>query len=334
MDYAKTRIRFLTSVLAAFTCCGLGAAAHATGVAAGTSIENKATATFQNGTTTESVDSNTVTIVVDELLDVAVTSLDGGNVTLDSSGAVLSFQVHNAGNGPEAFKLSADPNVTGDDFNPSVTALAYDSNNNNIYDAGVDTIVAVGGSTPAINADASLRVFIVTALAGSPADNNTAKVRLTATAATGSGPAGTKFAGQGVGGADAVVGTSTAQDDDLGTLIAHIGGGSTGGSSVTLTKTATVANPFGGTDPVPGSTVTYSLAAKVTGSSSVNGLAITDPIPAGTTYKPASLKLDGSALTDATGDDAGQASASGISVDVGSAAGGSTHTVMFSVIID
>lgn len=327
MDYAKTRIRVLTGALAAFSACGLGSAAHATGIAAGTSIENKATATFQNGSTTESVDSNTVTIVVDELLDVAVTSLDGSNVTLGSSGAVLSFQVHNAGNGPEAFKVVADPAVTGDDFDPSVTAIAYDSNNNNVYDAGVDTIIPVGGSTPSIAADSSVRVFVVTALAGSPADGNTAKVRLTATAATGHGPAGTKFAGQGVGGSDAIVGTSTAEDNALGTLIAQIG-------TVTLTKTAVIANPFGGTDPVPGSTVTFSLVAKVAGSGSVNGLTITDAIPTGTTYAPSTLKLDGGPLTDATGDDAGSASASGISVAIGSAAGGSTHTVTFSVKID
>src|SRR3569833_4632935 len=327
MNYAKTRIRILTGALTAFTACGFANAAHATGAAAGTSIENKATATFLNGATTQSVDSNTVTIVVDELLDGAVTSRDGGNVNLGSSGAVLSYQVHNAGNGPEAFKVVADPTVTGDDFDPSVTTIAYDSNNNNTYDAGIDTIIPVGGATPSIAADSNVRVFVVTALAGSPADVITAKVRLTATAATGHGPAGTKFAGQGVGGSDAVVGTSTAEDNALGTLIAQIG-------SVTLTKTAAVSNPFGGTDPVPDAAVTFSLAAKVTGTGSVNGLTVTGAIPTGTTYVPSTLKLDGNALTDATGDDAGTASASGISATNNSTAGGSTHTVTFSVKID
>ena len=327
MSYAQTPTRCLTGLLTAVATCAFATGAHATGIAAGTSIVNKATATFTNGAATDSVDSNTVTIVVDELLDVAVTSLDGGNVALDSSGAVLSFQVHNSGNGPEAFKLTVDPTLTGDNFDPSVTTIAYDSNGNNVYDAGVDTIIPAGGSTPSIAADSSLRIFVVTALAGSPADGDTADVKLTATAATGSGPAGTVFAGQGVGGSDAVVGTSTAQDDDIGTLLAQIG-------TVTLTKTAVISNPFGGTDPVPGSTVTYSLVAKVNGAGSVTGLTVTDAIPTGTTYSSSSLKLDGSPLTDATGDDAGEASASGISVDVGSAAGGSSHTITFSVKIN
>lgn len=327
MDYAKTRIGTLTSVLAMATALGFTVPAHATGVAAGTSIQNKATATFTNGTTTESVDSNTVTIVVDELLDVAVTSLDGGNVDLGSSGAALSFQVHNSGNGPEAFKIAVDPAITGDDFDPTVTQIAYDSNHNNVYDAGVDTIIPAGGSTPALNADDSLRIFVVTGLSGSPANGALAKVRLTATAATGNGPAGTKFAGQGVGGSDAVVGTSTAESNALGTLIAQIG-------NVTLTKTAVISSPFGGTDPVPGATVTFSLVAAVGGSGGVNGLTVTDAIPAGTTYAPSSLKLDGNPLTDAASDDAGQASASGISVNLGNVTGGTSHTVKFSVTIN
>jgi uncharacterized repeat protein (TIGR01451 family) len=327
MNYAKTRIRTLTCLLAVTAVSGFANSAHATGIAAGTLIENKATATFSNGATSESVDSNTVTIVVDELLDVAVTSLDGGNVNLDSSGAVLSFQVHNAGNGPEAFDLVADPAITGDDFDPAVTAIAYDSNGNNSYDPTTDLVIPVGGSTPSIAADASLRIFVVTALAGSPADGNTAKVRLTATAATGSGPAGRVFEHEGVNGSNAVVGTSTAQDDDLGTLLAQIG-------SVTLTKSATIVNQFGGADAVPGSTVTFSLVAKVNGSSAVNGLVVTDSIPTGTTYKPSSLKLDAAALSDGSDADAGQASASGISVNIGTAAGGSSHTVSFSVTVD
>jgi uncharacterized repeat protein (TIGR01451 family) len=208
-----------------------------------------------------------------------------------------------------------------------VTSIVYDTNGNNVYDPTSDTIIPSSGSTPSIAPDSNGRVFVVTALAGSPADGNTAKVRLTATAATGHGPAGTKFAGQGAGGSDAVVGTSTAEDNALGTLLAQIG-------SVTLTKSATVANPFGGTDPVPGSTVTFSLVAKINGSGSVNGLTVTDAIPAGTTYTPSTLKLDGGALTDAASDDAGTASASGISVTIGSAAANSTHTVTFSVKID
>lgn len=49
--------------------------AHATGVSAGTLIENTATATYNAGSSSVSVSSNTVKVTVDELLDVAVASL-------------------------------------------------------------------------------------------------------------------------------------------------------------------------------------------------------------------------------------------------------------------
>jgi len=303
------------------------ATAGATGVSAGTSIDATATATYSNGATNETVTSNTVSIRVDEVLDVTVASLDGGNVTLGSAGAFLSFQITNTGNGPEAYELAVNAALGGDDFDPAVTQIAYDSNGNDTYDAGVDTVIPAGGATPEIDADDTLRVFVVTQLAGAPGDGDTAKVRLTATAATGSGSPGTAFAGQGEGGGAAVVGSSTAEDQAEGTLVASVG-------AVTLAKSATVLNSFGNADAIPGATVTYSLVASVSGSGSVSGLTITDPIPAGTTYLAGTLKLDGSALTDASGDDAGQAGAAGISVSRGSVPAGATRTITFAVTLD
>lgn len=303
------------------------AAAHAAGVTAGTTIQNTASATYSNGATTETITSNQVDILVDEVLNVVVTSQDASSVSLNSSGAALSFEITNTGNGPETFRLTPDPALTGDDFDPSVTLLAYDSNGNGVYDAGVDATIAPGGATPAIAADDSLLVFVVTALAGAPGDGDTADVRLTAVAATGSGAPGTKFAGQGAGGGDAVVGSSTASDDDEGTLIASIG-------AVSLAKTVVIDDQFGGHDAIPGATATYSIVATVSGTGSVSNLVVTDPIPAGTSYAAGSLKLNGGALTDQTGDDAGQAGGSGISVNLGTMASGASRTVSFSVTLD
>jgi uncharacterized repeat protein (TIGR01451 family) len=303
------------------------AAAHAAGVSAGTTIQNTASATYSNGATTETITSNQVDILVDEVLNVAIASQDAGNVALNSSGAVLSFEITNTGNGPEAFRLTPNPTLSGDDFDPTVTLLAYDSNDNGVYDAGVDATIPVGGATPAIAADDSLLVFVVTALAGTPADRDTADVRLTAVAATGSGSPGLKFTGQGAGGGDAVVGSSTASDDDDGTLIASIG-------AVTLTKTVVINDEFGGHDAIPGATATYSIVAIVSGTGSVSNLVVSDPIPSGTTYAAGSLKLNGGALTDQTGDDAGQASGSGVSVNLGTMASGASRTVAFTVTLD
>ena len=302
--------------------------AHAEGVPAGTPIENTATATFSIGGVEDTVDSNTVIITVDELLDVAVTSLDGGTVGLNADGGVLTFQVTNVGNGPEPYVITVDPAVAGDDFDPGITLIAYDDNGNGTYDPGVDPVIPAGDATPSIDPDESLLIFVVGELANDPADGDTADVELTATAQTGSGTPGTVFPGEGEGGSDAVVGNTTAIDQDIGTFVAQV-------SAVNLTKAAAIIDPFGTNQSVPGAIVTYTLTANVSGSASVDDLVITDPIPLGTTYAPGTLELDSAALTDATGDDAGSASdATGISVDLGTVAGGTTRTITFDVIID
>ena len=318
----------LTPYAGAILACGLAAPALAAGVPAGTPIENTATATYIIGGTEETIDSNTVIFTVDELLDVTVTSLDGGTVGLNADGAVLTFQIKNVGNGPEAYEIDVDAALTDDDFDPAVTLIAYDSNGNDIYDEGVDTVIPVGGTTPDLAPDEMLRVFIITDLANDPEDGDLANVQLTATAQTGSGVPGTVFAGEGVDGSDAVVGTTTAQDDDTGTLVAQV-------SAVTLDKTATIVDPFGGSEAVPGAVVTYTLTASVSGSSSVSGLQITDPIPANTTYQTGTLTLDTVTLTDVTGDDSGSASdGAGVAVDLGTVSGGTDHAVTFNVIIN
>ncbi|MFV0644917.1 MAG: hypothetical protein ACK5NN_10535 [Sphingomonadaceae bacterium] len=302
-------------------------AAQAGGIAAGTVIRNTAEASYSNGAVTQQVSSNTVSITVDEVLDLSVTSLDGAAVPLDANGAVLSFQIQNAGNGPEAFRVEVDPALTGDDFDPSVTSIAYDSNGNGVYDPGVDTIIPAGGVTPVLDPDETLRLFVITGLSGNPTDGQTANVRFTGTAATGSGTPGTGFAGQGEGGGNAVVGPNTASAHAQGTLTAFI-------SEVSLVKSYSVSDPYGGALPVSGAIVTYTLVARVGGSASASALVVDDVIPAGTHYSAGTLTLDAAALTDASGDDAGQADSNAISVDLGTVTGGTTHTIAFKVIVD
>ena len=106
-------------------------------------------------------------------------------------------------------------------------------------------------------------------------------------------------------------------------------------TTVDLTKSATVLDSFGGDSAVPGAVVTFTITADVAGSGSVDDLIITDAIPAGTTYNPGTLALEGAGLTDAAGDDAGEASnAAGITVDLGTVAGGTSQSITFDVTID
>ncbi|MEZ5679810.1 MAG: hypothetical protein R3E14_00765 [Erythrobacter sp.] len=301
--------------------------AIAGGIDAGTLIENTAQATYDNGSGPQTVDSNTVTVLVDELLDVSVASLDAGAVAAVPGSEVLTFEITNTGNGPEAYLLTADPSVPGNDFDTTIDGIAVDTNGNGVYDPGVDQILTGPETTAALDPDEALTVFVLVTVPATAVDTETSEVTLTASAVTGTGSPGTTFAGAGEGGSDAVVGSNGAQASANGSLLVGI-------TTVSLVKSAVISDPFGGTSAVPGATITYTISAVVTGSGSVSGLVVTDAFPSGTTYVASSLTLAGSGLTDASGDDAGEANATGISVDLGTVAGGTTQDITFNVTID
>jgi hypothetical protein len=320
MTYAAHRFAAVSAPLCA--AIAFASPALAAGVPAGTLIENTASATYNTGGPTQTIDSNTVSFEVAELLDVAVATQNSGAVPVTGS-AVLTFLVTNTGNGPEQFVLTADPAVAGNDFDATVDTLAVDTNNNGVYDPGVDTLLTNGGTSISVDPDESITVFVLVTAPAGTADGDTSDVRLTAEAATGTGTPGDVFVGAGEGGVDAVVGSSGGDDDDVGALIASV-------ATVALVKSAVILDPFGGTQAVPGAVVTFSIAATVSGS----GALITDAIPASTTYEAGTVTLDAASLTDAADADAGTASASGVSVDLGTVSAGTTRTVTFQVEID
>lgn len=71
------------------------------------------------------------------------------------------------------------------------------------------------------------------------------------------------------------------------------------GSPVLMTKTVTVIDTLGGSEPHPGAMLRYQIDVLVTGNTSVENLVITDLIPANTTYADGSIQLNGIAQTDA-----------------------------------
>ena len=278
----------------AFALVTLGAAlvpsaTHAIGVAAGTLIQNTASATYTSGTASGTVSSNTVSIKVDELLDVAVAGLTTTPAIAGAGNAVLEYSITNIGNGPEAFNVTVNPAVAGNAFDAAVQAVVVDTNGNGTYEPGVDQVLASGAATPQIAADDLLKIFVIVSLPAGASDGQNSQVQLTADPATGTGAPGTVFAGQGDGGGDAVVGASTASDNAKDTLVASL-------TTVAWAKSAAIADPFGGSQPVPGAVVTYALTA--------------------------------------TDTDTGQASASGIDVNLGTVAGGISKTVKFDVKIN
>ena len=207
---------------------------------------------------------------VDELLDVTVVSNDPGPVLVGpgSTDRVTSYTFTNTGNGPEAFTLTTNAAMGGDNFDPQSVRIVLD-NGNGVYEPGIDVAYIPGTNDPLLAPDASRVVFVVSNIPAGTTDGQRGLVELTATAKTGSGPAGTTFVGAGESGVNAVVGSSTGTDGATGTY-------QVAASTVALNKSAVVSGPIGGSSPVPGATITYTITATVTGSVPVNTLTIRD----------------------------------------------------------
>lgn len=294
---------------------------HAAGVTAGSLIESTATASYDSAGGRGTVSSNRIALKVDEVIDLAVTSLDSGPVGLSGSTAVLAFSLVNTGNGPEAMRLSTRA-VAGSDFEPVVQAIAIDSNGNGVFDEGVDQLIQPGAATPEIAPDGSLRVFVIAEASGAAADGQQGRVTLLAEAVTGTGSPGVSLAGQGSAGVDAVIGSSGGRAQANGTLVIQ-------SATVSIAKSASISDPFGGSEPVPGAFVTMTLNTQVSGSGTVTDLVVTSPVPVGTRYVESSLTLDGVALSDIADTDSGSVNKDLVEVRLGNLAGGASRAIVY-----
>lgn len=316
-----------------------GAGALALGTAAGTDITNTASVTADVGGSPVSATSNPNVIRVAEVIDVDVTLLSIGNVLVNSpsTGQVLTFRVTNTGNGVDTFALTVDDALVGDAFDPVFASLYFDANANGLYDAGVDTLYTPGANDPVLDANApaadDVVVFVLSDVPAALASGDLGDSELLAVSATGVGAPGTVVAGAGEGGTDAIVGTSGGDDADRGTY-------QVSSVALAIAKTSAVADPFGGTQPIPGATITYSLVVTVSGVGSADAATLTDAIPANTTYVAGSMTRNAAALTDASDapvDDAdfGVTTAGAITVGLGNLpAGGPPETITFQVTIN
>ena len=313
----------------AFLCASLAVPAWAIGAPANTPISNTAQATYTDPDgQPQTVNSNTSTLRVDEVLDAVVVSNDAGNVDVLSPGddRGLSFTLTNPGNGSEAFALVPNASLGGDQYDPTDVRIFLDDGDG-IFEPAEDTLYAPGVNDPVLAPDQSIVVFVSSDTPAGRSTGDTAAALLTATAVTGSGAPGTTFAGQGTGGVDAVVGATTATANaQVAYQVVQ--------ALATLTKTQSVSGPFG-SSPVPGAVITYTITMTLAGTGTITGAQIDDPIPANTTYVAESIVLDGTTeLSDAADSDEGRFTGSGIAVGLGSVTAPASHTVTFQVQIN
>ncbi len=305
----------------------------AAGTAAGTVIDNTAVVSFDVGGASISLNSNTVSITVDERIDVVVT-LQSPQILVAAGDAnrSLLFRVTNSGNGSEDFLLAIDSSLGGDDFDPvpAVPSIYFDSDASGDFNLG-DVAYTPGSNDPQLLADAFIDILLVNDIPLAVSNGDIGLSQLTATSQTGSGAPGDLFAGQGDGGSDAVIGTSGGQASDSGEyLVSDV--------TVSIVKAVVVADPFGGTQPVPGATLTYTVEVQVTNSGTASASTVNDPVPLNTSYVPNSINLNATPMTDAIDGDAGELNLVGVPTvvvrlgDLTQASG--VQTVTFQVTID
>lgn len=332
----NVRLTLIAPLIVATATVSFAPRAEAAGTVAGSTIANTATANYtDSGGNAQTATSNTANLRVDELLDVAVTSADPGDIPTLPSGVnqVASFTVTNTGNGSEAYGLAVTTALGGDQFDPTATSIVLDTNGNGVYDAGVDTVYAAGTNDPVLAPDASIRVFVLSTMPGTAVNGDRGQLSLAAASRTLTGAPGASANGQGQGGGDAVVGTSGGDGTANGAYVVQV-------ASISFTKTSSVVDPFGGNKIVPGSIVTYTLTATVSGTGSLTNVTIADNVPANTTYIAGTMTLQGTSVTDTADADGGVfvppagAVPGRIEVALGAVAASQTRTVTFNVRIN
>jgi len=340
-------------------------AAHAGGTTAGTDVNNTATIAYSSGGVAQAnVNSNVATFKVDEKVNLAVAEVGGlaTPVTPGGNNFVTTFTVTNSSNAPLDFSLTAAQLANGatvsvggsDNYNQNNVRIFVDSNNNGVYDPGVDVATYIDE----LAADATKTVFIVSDTPAGQADASLAGVVLTATAAAG-GTAGTQGADlvQTAGAdnpavvdivfADIAGKTDAARDgkssaDDTYKVIAP---------TLALVKSSKIiSDPFNGTtNPkrIPGATIEYCLVATNTGAGQAASTVVSDNLTtvAGVTYVPGSIytgvtvtggscNSDGTLQTDANDGDSSSFASNTVTSSIGTLNAGASSAVRFKVIVN
>lgn len=277
--------------------------AFADGTPSGTSIDNYATVDYTVGGVPQNpANSDTATFVVDNKVDVLVSTIDGSAVLVTPGDTlqVLTFEVTNEGNTTHDYSLAATASATpafgepSEDFDATNVGVFVDANGNGTYDPLVDVATYIDE----LEADSSVVVFVVSDIPLGLGDGEVASYDLTATTAAGGagGSQGADLPGtDDSGSADDPATVQTVYADDAGTTDSdndrrHSSKSAYKVRTATLdvTKTADVSDdPInGGTNPkaIPGATVDYAISVENTGSAAATSVQVVDSIPANTAF--------------------------------------------------
>ncbi len=338
------------------------AAAFAAGTPSGTPVHNSATVDYQVGGIAQAqITSNDVQFVVDNRIDLTVTTVDGSAVTVmpGSTRRVLTFLVTNTGNTIQDFRLSALDAAAAafgltETFDATNVQVWADDNLNGVYDPAIDIHDFCDELAP----DASMHVFVVADIPGTVAVDDVASYDVLATAARATTP--------GSLGPDAVEDTGAADDPNTVQVVFGDGAGQIDGArdaafssrdsylvanaNLAITKSSVVVeDPFNGTTnpkAIPGARVTYTLDVNNTGTGDADNVSIVDMVPNFTVFHVGSVVTTGTVAYSSDGGntygytpvpdaDGNDANVDYIQVTYGLIAGGGTNEqTTFDVVIE
>jgi uncharacterized repeat protein (TIGR01451 family) len=256
-------------------------------------------------------------------------------VTPGATQQQLVFTVTNTGNGTEAFALAGLSTLVGDQFDPtpSSTFIYLDSDGSGALSGG-DAIYVPNTNDPTLTSTgpgSSTRVIVLNDIPNGVNDGDRGRSQLMASSRTGTGAPGTLYAGQGDGGLDALVGTSGAASQVFGEYLVEA-------LQISAAKSQAVVDQFGGTRAIPGARINYQVVVSASGTGTATTVNFSDAIPANTTYVANSLTLNALALSDTSGNDAGEyatAPAPRVLVSLGNlTAASGPQTITFAVTIN
>ena len=327
------RLIRLSRVAAAVFLISFATPALSAGTPVGTVIDNVAQVDFEIAGTPLTQSSNISSITVQERIDVTVVLQSPPlQVAANDTNRALLFTVTNTGNGSEAFQLAINSIIGGDDFDPvpSATPIYFDTDASGDFSVG-DTAYVLGTNDPLLAADASVDVLLLNDIPPAVLNGQIGRSELTADSLTGTGAPGDVFLLQGDGGTDAVIGTTGGTGTDTGEYIV-------GDVQISILKAVSVLNQFGGLEPIPGATLTYTVTVEVTNTGTATNSVFSDPIPADTTFVPGSISLNAAGLTDVIDADVGELDTLGaptVVVRLGNLTqADGIQTVVFQVTID
>jgi uncharacterized repeat protein (TIGR01451 family) len=335
----KTKSLINLSFIAASLAVVASNNAFAAGTPAATIINNTATMSYEiSGTTQTNITTTATAFNVDELIDLTLTWQDGAPVSVNSPDVndALTYLLTNTGNGQEAFLLTRNNTIAGDNYNPlngSIGSVYLENGLSAGFQAtgpNADTLYIAGVNNPDLAPDASQIIYVISNTPNTLSNGNTGRVQLQAASTTAGAPnstPGTTLAGLGTSGVDAVVGGNSAQAQTIGSYIVS-------GLSVNVSKTATCSPaPLDCSAAATNTVVNYQLQINLTGAGIANNLVITDPLPANLTYVPNSIKVGSTAKTDAADADNSQFSSNTISVNLGNPVAPASFVITFSATI-